>query len=223
VNINSEYYKNRAELLKTCYGRTQYILGWYSISLKESMAPIANTENFSLATSFIHDIFSKEVMKSSPVNVADSALHLEISIDEATGITYSALMAANRNSNSRSFNFATIPECFVEYSKDETFVARSALLKMSDSSVFSFPTAKEINQLSLNDFSQLLQQLKAKAAAKEDASTSSAAAEILNNHLPDPVAYQKQAEKIKTELAGMHEMVKLLVNQLNQSHKIFTE
>ena len=201
--------------MRTCYGRSQYILGWYSIALKSS---ISRNENFFIATSFIHDVFSKEVVKSSPVNAADSALNLEIIIDDDSdncGIKYSAFMATGRNGN--LFEFDIIPNCEIEYPKEETFVARSLLHSLQSSSAstgaVAFPSAKEFNEASLNEFSELYEKLK---------SFPSPAGSELLAHLPDPAAYQKQAEKFKSDLKGVHEMVKLLCDQLRESQKLFS-
>lgn len=173
-------------------------------------------ENFAITSSFIHDVFSKEVVKSSPVNAADSALHLEIVIDEESGIKYSALMATGKTGN--VFTFTPVPVCRVEYQKEETFVARSILhaLKNADTeaSAVAFPSAKEINEASLKEFAELVAKLKA--------SPSPASAELLS-HLPDAAAYKKQAEKVKGDLKGMHEMVKLLCDQLKESQKLFLQ
>lgn len=200
--------------MRTCYGRSQYILGWYSIALKES---IKRNENFSITSSFIHDVFSKEIIKSSPVNVADSALHLEIVIEDGddSGIKYSALMAAGKNGN--IFDFLPVPNCEIEYSKEETFVSRSLLHSLNgvvDGPV-AFPSAKEINEATLKEFAELMEKLK---------STSSAAdSEELLKHLPDSAAYKKQAERIKNDLRGIHEMVKLLCDQLKESQKLYLQ
>lgn len=197
--------------MRTCYGRSQYILGWYSISIEGSLV---ENENFSITSSFIHDVFSKEVIKSSPVNVADSAVHLEIVIDEACGIKYSALMATGKTGN--IFTFTPVPVCQVEYQKEETFVSRSILhaLKSADSGAVAFPSAKEINEVSLKEFSELVEKLKA---------SPSPASEKLLSHLPDAAAYKKQAKKVKGDLRGMHEMVKLLCDQLKESQKLFLQ
>ena len=180
---------------------------------------MTRNENFSITTSFIHDVFSKEVVKSSPVNTADSAVHLEIVIEDDSsncGINYSALMASGRTGN--LFEFASVPNCEIEYPKEETFVTRSLLHSLQNSPASSeavpFPSAKEFNEASLRDFSEMLQTLKA--------SPSSPAVSELLSHLPDPSAYQKQAEKFKSDLKGMHEMVKLLCDQLRESQKIYS-
>lgn len=198
--------------MRTCYGRSQYILGWYSIALKGS---IQSNENFSITSSFIHDVFSKEIIKSSPVNSVDSAVHLEIFIEDGTenpGIKYSALMAARRTGN--IFDFVSVPNCEIEYPKEETFVARSLLhsLKTSSSGAVTFPSAKEINEVNLKEFAELVEKLR---------SSPSASSEELLNHLPDSAAYKKQAEKFKNDLRGMHEMVKLLCDQLKESQKLY--
>ncbi len=156
-------------------------------------------------------------MKSSPVNVADSAVHLEILIEdgaEGCKIKYSALMASGKNG--KIFNFSAVSDCHVEYQMEETFVARSLLQSLrvdSTSKAVAFPSAKEINEASLKEFSDLLEKLKAVPSA--------ASIELLK-HLPDAAAHSKQAEKIKTDLKGMHEMVKLLCDQLKESHKLYT-
>ena len=176
---------------------------------------ISRNENFAITTSFIHDVFSKEVLKSSPVTVADSAVHLEILIDDSCGISYSALMAVGRNGN--VVDFASVPKCEIEYPKEETFVARSLLHSLQNSpsaAAVPFPSAKEFNEASLKEFAEMLETLKA--------SSSPAASELLS-HLPDPAAYQKQAEKFKSELKGMHELVKLLCDQLRESQKIYSD
>lgn len=158
-------------------------------------------------------------MKSSPVNIADSAVHLEIVIDASGEIEYSALMATGRNGN--IFDFSRIVDCQVEYQKEETFVARSLLhsLKTGNSegttaaAAVSFPTAKEFNETSMKEFSDLLEKLKKTASADS--------LELLK-HLPDATAYAKQSEKFKTELKGIHELVKLLCDQLGESQKLYT-
>lgn len=203
--------------MRTCYGRSQYILGWYSIALKSS---ITRNENFSITTSFIHDVFSKEVLKSSPVNTADSALNLEIVINDDSdncGIEYSALMATGKHGH--IFEFGTISQCEIEYPKEETFVARSLLQSLENSSgaaaasgAVAFPSAKEFNEAALKEFSEMLEKLKS--------SPSPAGSELLS-HLPNSAAYQKQAEKFQSDLKGMHEMVKLLCDQLRESQNIF--
>lgn len=191
--------------MKTCYGRSQYILGWYSISL--NIKSNINS-NLLLNTSFIHDIFSKEIMKSSPVDVADSALHLDFVIGEE-GIEISALMASGRDGN--VFNFVKLSDCVVNYSKEDIFVLRSLMhsLKSAPSDAVPFPSAKEFNEACLEEFNQLLSQSKGSNS------------EILK-HLPDPAAYSKHAEKLKTDLRGTHELVKLLCDQLRESEKLFT-
>ena len=201
--------------MKTCYGRSQYILGWYSIALKGS---VQRNENFSITSSFIHEVFSKEVVKSSPVTVADSAVHLEIVIDdnsETPEIKYSALMAAGRNG--KVFNFLPVPSCEIEYPKEETFVARSLLHSLKTSSnepATAFPSAKELNEATLKEFADLIEKLR---------TCPSAAGDELLKHLPDPAAYKQQAEKFKKELRGMHEMVKLLCDQLKESQKLYLQ
>lgn len=184
---------------------------------------ITKNENFSIASSFIHDVFSKEIVKSSPVNVADSALHLEILIEDDSdkmGIKYSALMASGRSGN--IFNFVSVPNCEVEYPKEETFVARSLLhsLKNCPSAVeaVAFPTAEEINEVTLKEFTELVEKLR-----ESSASSASASASELLKHLPDSAAYKKQADKFKSELRGMHEMVKLLCDQLKESQKSYLQ
>lgn len=170
-----------------------------------------NNENFSITSSFIHDVFSKEVVKSSPVNAADSALHLEIVIGDDFGVKYAALMASGRNGS--IFDFAAVPECQVEYPKEETFVARSLLhsLKSCDGSgAVVFPAANEINGAALKEFTELLEKMKSSSKGEE-----------LLKHLPDSAAYNKQADKLKSELRGMHEMVKLLCDQLKESQKLY--
>jgi hypothetical protein len=192
-------------------------LGWYSIALKGS---VQRNENFSITSSFIHDVFSKEVIKSSPVNAADSALHLEIVIEddsENSGIKYSALMASGRNGT--LFDFVSVPNCEIEYPKEETFVARSLLhsLKTSPngaSGAVAFPSAKEISESTLKEFAELVEKLR---------SSSSPAKEELLKHFPDSAAYKKQAEKFKNDLRGMHEMVKLLCDQLKESQKLYLQ
>lgn len=200
--------------MRTCYGRSQYILGWYSIALKGS---VHRNENFAITSSFIHDVFSKEIIKSSPVNVSDSALHLEIVIEDDNsnlGVKYSALMAAGRNGN--IFDFVAVPNCEVEYPKEETFVARSLLhsLKNTSAASVAFPAAKEINEASLKEFAELVEKLR---------TCPSAASEELLKNLPDPAAYKIQADKFKSDLRGMHEMVKLLCDQLKESQKLYLQ
>lgn len=202
--------------MKTCYGRSQYILGWYSICLKSSMI---ENENLPITTSFIHEVFSKEVVKSSPINDIDSAIHLDIVIDDISadcGIKYSALMASGRDGN--ILNFSAIPKCEVEYPKEETFVARSLLHSLKNSSNNSeavpFPSAKEFNETALKEFSELYEKLKASPSLNEEASS-------LLNQFPDSCAYKKQAEKFKSDLKGMHELVKLLCDQMRESQKVF--
>lgn len=168
-------------------------------------------------------------MKSSPVNSVDSAVHLEIFIEDESenpGIKYSALMAACKNGN--IFDFVPVPNCEIEYPKEETFVARSLLhslksksksksLSSSSSSLggaVTFPSAKEINEVNLKEFAELVEKLR---------SSPSLSSEKLLKHLPDPVAYKKQAEKFKNDLLGIHEMVKLLCDQLNESQKLYLQ
>lgn len=169
-------------------------------------------ENFSITSSFIHDVFSKEVVKSSHVNAADSAVHLEIEIGDDFGVKYAALMASGRNGS--IFEFAAVPECQVEYPKEETFVARSLLhsLKSCDSDAVAFPSAKEINSAAMKEFAELLEKMKSSSAGEE-----------LLKHLPDSAAYNKQADKHKSELRGMHEMLKLLCDQLREAQKLYLQ
>lgn len=151
------------------------------------------------------------------MTVSDSAVHLEIVIEddsETPGIKYSALMAAGRNGN--IFDFVSVPNCEIEYPKEETFVARSLLhsLKTSSTGPVAFPSAKEINQATLKEFADLVEKLRA---------SPSAASEELLKHLPDAAAYKKQAEKFKNDLSGIHEMVKLLCDQLKESQKLYLQ
>ena len=178
---------------------------------------IGTDENISITTSFIHDVFSKEILKSSPVNISDSAVHLEISIeDDETnfGIKYSALMASGRNGS--VFNFSNVPNCQVEYEKEETFVSRALLQSLRGvdgvEGPVAFPSSDEINKNSMNEFSNLLQKIKA---------SSSPQGEELLKHLPDRNAFEKQSEKVKNDLKGIHEMVKFLCEQLKESQNLY--
>lgn len=65
-------------MIRTCYGKSQYILGWYSIRLSSS------SQSTPSCTAFIHDVFSKEINKSSPIAAPNAALHLEIVVDVET-------------------------------------------------------------------------------------------------------------------------------------------
>lgn len=156
-------------------------------------------------------------MKSSPVNSVDSAVHLEIFIEDDSanpGIKYSALMAECKNGS--IFDFVSVPNCEIEYPKEETFVARSLLHSLQSSSfssgAVSFPSAKEINEVNLKEFAELVEKLR---------SSPSASSEELLKHLPDSAAYKIQSEKFKNDLRGMHEMVKLLCDQLKESQKLY--
>ncbi len=65
-------------MFRTCYGRSQYILGWYSIRTGDVQVTPA-------CTTFIHEVFCKEINKSSPITAANSALHLEVIVDVEKG------------------------------------------------------------------------------------------------------------------------------------------
>ena len=194
-------------------------------------ASSSSAENFEITTSFIHDVFSKEVMKNSPVSTADSAIHLEIMIEDAEkwSIKYSALLAGSEKKGNR-YEFVTLPEnqCVVEYSKEETFVARSLMHSIEKENligsehcavVTAFPSAKELNEASLKEFSEMITKLRDISSTSTSDEASSSA--LLLKHLPEASAYKKQADKLKNELHGMHEMVKFLCDQLRESQKLF--
>lgn len=221
VNINSEYYKSRSELIKTCYGRSQYILGWYSIALEEGSQVQTENLNFSITSSFIHDVFSKEVIKSSPVNLAAAAVHLEILIGTDGQIKYSALMASEKSGN--RFSFAPVKVCKVDYSVQEAFLANSLNYSLSlqeqnqeqeqelSASVVPFPAANEFNEAMTSEFMALVSKLKESTESDDQ----------LLSLLPDSAAYEAQASKFKNDLSGLHEMVKVLCDQLKKSQELF--
>lgn len=230
MNINSEQYKSRSELLRTCYGKSLYVLGWYSIALSDvpsSRSPL--TGDFATATSFIHDVFSKEIVKSSPVTVANSALHLEVRIDAQTGaIDYGVFMATERGDRGR-FSFVAVSDCQVSYALGDAFAANAMLLAMKQASAtdtlegreFAFPAAQDIVSASVADFGALkhaLSKLTASPTATAEVKTQAAA---ILARFPDPQCYRTQADKFASDLRGLHTMIRVLCDQLTESQRIF--
>jgi len=213
VNINSEYYKSRVELFKTCYGKSPYILGWYSISLDDAVD--WTSANFQTTTSFIHDVFCKEVAKSSPFSEPNSALHLNIRIGEA-GVTYQVLIGPSRET-------APVADCNIDFNRGDALAANFVLQGMQSSSasleadarVVQMPSALEYTKAFKNDFNQLLHAVKALAPTNPEA------AELLK-HLPDEQPTPIQVHTFSAELEFLHNLIKTCARELDTSRKIFT-
>jgi len=64
ISINSEYYKQRHELHKKCYGSQSNIVGWFSMTQDGALIVQKNT-------AFINDTFGREVSSSghSPLSI----------------------------------------------------------------------------------------------------------------------------------------------------------
>lgn len=201
------------ELLKTCYGKLPYVLGWYSIALEDAVDWAS--ANFQTTTCFIHEVFCKEVLKSSPANDPNPALHLNIRIGEA-GVTYQVLMGASQNT-------MPVADCRINFGRSDALAANSILLGCStsapsldiDGRVVQMPTALEYVKHFKADFNEALEAVKAAAPTNPEA------AELLK-HLPEEQFTAKQAGKFTADLKDLHELIKMCGEQLNTSRKIFT-
>lgn len=152
------------------------------------------------ATSFIHDVFCKEVARASPVTVANAAVHLEISIDTTTGgISYRALMAEER-SEKGIFSFKQVP-CSIAYS-------------LAESSLLQQVCASEAG--SVEEFTELKAQIEALAAGGNEEAIR------LLTQLPKADAFKAHGDRFKKDLKGVTELMKVLIEQLAVSSKLFT-
>lgn len=70
ISINSDYYKQRSELHKQCYGKQSIIVGWFSITQDGVHISDKNT-------SFINDTFAREVATSSNSSIS---IHLNLHV-----------------------------------------------------------------------------------------------------------------------------------------------
>lgn len=75
ISINSEYYKQRSELHKKCYGKQSVILGWFSVTQEGAIISEKNTQ-------FINDSFGREVLASGQ---SGFSIHLNIHVS-ANGV-----------------------------------------------------------------------------------------------------------------------------------------
>lgn len=89
ISINSEYYKQRTELHKKCYGNQSMIVGWFSVSQDSVIISEKNT-------TFIGESFGREVAVSSNSCIS---VHLDLVIS-ANGLIHRTLSIANLSTKS---------------------------------------------------------------------------------------------------------------------------
>lgn len=115
ISINSEYYKQRSELFKKCYGSQQQIVGWFSIGEEGAEIPPSNT-------GFINDSFGREVSisgASSGLNV-----HLDMAISkEGGGFKYGCTVTDVKGKTQ-----SVAASCRVEFKASEAFAGTHMLL-----------------------------------------------------------------------------------------------
>lgn len=106
ISINSDYYKQRTELHKKCYGNQSVIVGWFSVSQDSAAVSEKNTV-------FIGDSFAREVAVSGN---SCFSVHLDLVIS-ADGNIKKSVSVANMSTKTTQSDVAHS----VHFKSNETF------------------------------------------------------------------------------------------------------
>lgn len=210
ISINSEYYKQRTELHKKCYGSQSVIVGWFSVSQDSVTISDKNTI-------FIGESFSREVAVSGN---SCFSVHLDLVIS-ANGNIKKTVSVANMSTKSSQ---SDVPHSLL-FKSNETFAVHSVLSSGSDQNTIAIPSDAEFitkSIASLKEEMAKLQAFQSKIKAGEvkvDASVASAIEMSLVNFQEltgpkskarleaDIVALRGACETVKSQLQILEDMV----------------
>jgi hypothetical protein len=178
------------------------------------------SEAFASATSFIHEVFSKEVAKSSPMNEPHGAIHLDIRIGAA--IAYSVRTGTPLGDSAAGslvrYVFSPVSATHLAFGKAEamatSFILRALAAEDNAAMEVSMPSAASFVASVKGELGRLVSELRVRA------SSDPRAAELLA-HLPDARAAAGQAAKFASDVSLIHDAVQGAAEQLASSQQIF--
>lgn len=203
ISINSEYYKQRTELHKKCYGNQSVIVGWFSVS--QESAPVSEKN-----TIFIGESFGREVAVSG--NSCLSA-HLDLVIS-ANGIIKKTVSIANMSTKSSQSDVPHI----VLFKSNETFAVHSILNADADKNIITIPSDAEFISNSIASLKEEMAKLQAfqskikTGEVKVDASVASAIEANLANF--QELTGPKSKARLEADIAALRGACETVKSQL---------
>lgn len=207
ISINSEYYKNRTELHKKCYGRLSNLVGWFSVTQDGFSVSEKNTH-------FINELFCREVAASglSAVSVHFN-LHISANgeVKQTSSITEIPTKTFNENVSTQ-----------VSFASNETFAASMVAAAVeANPEVDTVEIEKEISfvERKLKQLTEELEQIKAlqaKIQSGEMKEVDPAVIEAIKAALATaPQSLLKAKERLDADSASLLEVCKSIRAQLD--------
>lgn len=210
ISINTEYYKNRMELHKKCYGKSSAILGWFSIT--QDATPVNEK-----ATAFINDSFGREVAAAglSPFSIL---LSLNISANGKLERKLSVTDISNRA------QLASVP-CSVDFMSNDAFAVASIAAKVEqtpEESIFCIGTEVEYITQRLAELREQVDLLKKAQAQCKEAGNADLLAAIERELSKVPESLSKSERVLAQDAAGLLQVCTSIGDQLEILDQLIT-